>query len=377
MSDFDVLVIGSGIAGASVAAMLSARVRVAVVERESAHGYHTTGRSAALYSPLYGPAPFRILTVASRDFLSHPPEGFAESPILTPRGVFNIATHAQIPVIETLAQEADALGIRNEMLTGAQARARCPVLRPDHVAAALSEPDAMDIDVETLHQGYLRLARRHGADIRLDAEVMGLDRAAGMWSARLKAGETLRAPVVINASGAWADLTAEMAGATPLGVTPLKRTAFIIEAPPGVDIAAWPSIIEAEENFYFKPEAGRLLVSPADETPSHPHDAWPEDLTIAECVERLQEAADIPVNRILRSWAGLRTFAPDRAPVIGFDPEVPGFFWLAGQGGYGVQSSAAAARAAAALTLGEDLPEDIRALGLKAADISPARFSRG
>jgi D-arginine dehydrogenase len=374
MSDFDVLVIGSGIAGASVAAMLSSRVRVAVVERESAHGYHTTGRSAALYSPLYGPAPFRILTVASRDFLTHPPERFVENPILTPRGVFNIATEAQLPVIEALARDADALGIRNQILSGVEARARCPVLRADHVAAALSEPDAMDIDVETLHQGYLRLARRHGADIRLDSEVIGLDFAGRVWSARLKGGDTLRAPVVINASGAWADLTAQMAGAKPLGLTPLKRTAFIIDAPPAEDIAPWPSVIDAEESFYFKPEAGRLLVSPADETPSIPHDAWPEDLTIAECVERLQEAADIPVSRILRSWAGLRTFAPDRAPVIGFDPEVTGLFWLAGQGGYGVQSSAAAARAAAALALGEDLPGDIQDLGLKAADISPARF---
>jgi D-arginine dehydrogenase len=374
MSDFDVVVIGSGIAGASAAAQLSARVRVAVVERETAHGFHTTGRSAALYSPLYGPAPFRVLTVASRDFLLTPPAGFTEHPILTPRGVFNIATSAQIPIIEALARDADALGIRNRILDNAEARARCPALRADHVAAALSEPDAMDIDVEALHQGYLRLARRNGADIRLDAEVIGLDQSGGFWSARLKTGEALRAPVVVNASGAWADLTAQMAGAKPLGLTPLKRTAFIIEAPPGADIAPWPSIIDAEENFYFKPEAGRLLVSPADETPSVPHDAWPEDLTIAECVERLQEAADIPVNRILRSWAGLRTFAPDRAPVIGFDPDHSGFFWLAGQGGYGVQSSAAAARAAAALVLGEDLPADIQALGLKAADISPARF---
>jgi D-arginine dehydrogenase len=165
-----------------------------------------------------------------------------------------------------------------------------------------------------------------------------------------------------------------MAGAKALGLAPLRRTAFIVAPPEGADVTRWPSVIDSGESFYFKPDAGRLLVSPADETPSAPCDAWPEDLTIAECVERMQEAADIPVRRIIRSWAGLRTFAPDRAPVIGYDPAVEGFFWLAGQGGYGVQSSVGAARTAAALALGEDLPADVAALGLTAAQISPGRF---
>jgi len=374
MSEFDVIIMGSGIAGASAAAMLSARVRVAVVERESAHGYHTTGRSAALYSPLYGPAPFRILSVASRDFLTHPPSGFTEHPVLTPRGVLNIATQGQLPLLDDLAAGARAAGIHHRQITSEEARALCPVLREGHVAGALAEPDAMDIDVESLHQGYLRLARRNGADIRLEAEVTALDHGAAGWRARLASGGTISAPVVINAAGAWADVVAGLAGLTPLGLTPLKRTAFIIEPPPGVEIAAWPSVIDIAETFYFKPEAGRILVSPADETPAEPHDAWPDDLTIAECVERLREAADIPVRRIIRAWAGLRTFAPDRAPVIGFDPAADGFFWLAGQGGYGVQSSAAAARVAAALALGEALPSDVTALGLTAAQISPRRL---
>jgi D-arginine dehydrogenase len=374
MSDFDIIIIGSGIAGASAAAMLSSRARVAVVERESAHGYHTTGRSAALYSPLYGPAPFRALSVGSRDFLLRPPAGFTAHPVLTPRGVLNIATRAQLPLLDDLAAGARAAGIPHRRLSGAEARALCPVLREDHVAGALAEPDAMDMDVEALHQGYLRLARQGGADIRLEAEVTGLDHGAAGWTARLADGVAISAPVIINAAGAWADIVAGLAGVAPLGLTPLKRTAFIIEAPPAEEIAAWPSVIEIEESFYFKPEAGRLLVSPADETPAAPHDAWSEDLTVAECVERMQEAADIPVTRVIRSWAGLRTFAPDRAPVIGFDPAAPGFFWLAGQGGYGVQSSPAAARVAAALALGEALPSDVAALGLTAAEISPARF---
>ena len=374
MSDFDVLVIGSGIAGASAAAALSGRARVVVAERESAHGYHTTGRSAALYSPLYGPAPFRALTLASGAFLRAPPAGFVDHPILTPRGSLNIATGDQLPHLGTLARDAEALGIATRALSVEGALALCPALRRDHVAAALLEPDAMDIDVEALHQGYLRRARSEGAEIRLEAEVVGLERREGAWSARFSDGGTVRARVVINAAGAWADVVAGIAGVTPLGFTPLKRTAFIIEAPPGLDVAPWPSVHDAQERFYFKPEAGRLLVSPADETPSEPHDAWAEDMTVAECVERVQAAADIPVRRVLRSWAGLRTFAPDRQPVIGFDADTPGFFWLAGQGGYGVQSSEASGRVAAALALGEDLPSDVRALGLTAAQISPARF---
>jgi D-arginine dehydrogenase len=374
MTDFDFLVVGSGIAGASAAAMLSPRARVAVIERESAHGYHTTGRSAALYSPLYGNADFRALTVASADFLKAPPTGFADHPILTPRGVLYIATEVQRARLDAVAEGAAALGIHTEAVSGEAARAMCPVLRPAHVAAGLHEPDAMDIDVEALHQGYLRLARANGAIIRLEAELAGLEPTADGWRARLVGGDSIEAGVVVNAAGAWADVVASLAGVKPVGLAPLRRTAFIVAPPEGFDVTRWPSVIDADEGFYFKPDAGRILASPADETPSAPCDAWPEDLTIAECVDRMQEAADIPVHRILRSWAGLRTFAPDRSPVIGFDPDAPGFFWLAGQGGYGVQSSAAAARTAAALALGEAVPPDIAALGLTAAQISPARL---
>ncbi len=374
MSVVDFVIIGSGIAGASAAAALAPRASLAVLERESAHGYHTTGRSAALFSPLYGPAPFRALSVASRDFLTAPPADFAGHAILTPRGVLNIATQTQRPRIEALAAAAARLGVAHALVDQAACLEMCPALRADHVVAGLWEPGAMDIDVEGLHQGYLRQARLAGADIRLDAEVTALAREAGAWRVTLASGETLQAGAVINASGAWGDVTAELAGVAPLGLTPLKRTAFIIEAPEGADIGAWPSIIDADEDFYFKPEAGRLLVSPADETPSVPHDAWPEDLVIAECVERMNLAADIPVQRILRSWAGLRTFAPDRHPVIGYDRDAPGFLWLVGQGGYGVQSSEASGRAAAALALGEAFPADLLALGLTAEEISPARF---
>ena len=374
MADFDFLVVGSGIAGASAAAALSERARVAVIERESVHGYHTTGRSAALYSPSYGGQSIRALTMASRAFFDSPPAGFADHPLLRPRGVLYIATVDQVGRMDVIADGASRLGINIARLSGGEAIALCPVLRPRPLVGALHEPDAMDIDVDALHQGFLRQARARGGVIRLDAELTGLEHGGNGWTARLAGDERLTASVVVNAAGAWADKVAAMAAVAPVGLQPLKRTAFLVDEPAGVSARDWPAVIDTDEAFYFKPESGRILVSPADETPSEPCDAWPEDLDIAECVERLQAAADIPVRRIVRSWAGLRSFVADRAPVIGYDPLEPGFFWLAGQGGYGVQTSPAAGRVAAALALGEAMPADVDSLGLWASSLSPARL---
>ena len=375
MADFDFLIIGSGIAGASAAARLAGRARVGLFEREGAHGYHTTGRSAALWSALYGNDPIRALTVGSRAFYDNPPAGFTEAPLLKPRGCLYFAGPDQLSRLDEIAGGASALGIETRRLGSAEAVALCPVLRADLVAGALHELDAMDIDVNALHQGFLRQCKALGGDIRTGAEVVALDEApGGGWIARLADGQKVTAGVVINAAGAWADAVARMAGIPCVDLRPLNRTAFLLETPQRVDAAAWPAMIEADEAFYFKPESGRILVSPCDETPSAPCDAWPDDFTIAECVERLQEWADIPVRRILRSWAGLRSFVADRTPVIGFEPGFDGFFWLAGQGGYGVQTAPAAGRTAAALALGEGLPGDVAALGLKAEQLSPARF---
>jgi D-arginine dehydrogenase len=375
MADYDFLIIGSGIAGASAAATLAARARVGLFERESAHGYHTTGRSAALWSALYGNDPIRALTVGSRAFYDAPPADFADFPLLKPRGCLYFAGAHQLGRLDEIAGGASALGIETRRLDAAEAVTLCPVLRADAVAGALHELDAMDIDVNALHQGYLRQCKSLGGDIRTDAEIVALDQTrGGGWTATLGSGGKVTATVVINAAGAWADAVARMAGVPCVDLRPLKRTAFLLEAPEGVEAAAWPAMIEADEAFYFKPESGRILVSPCDETPSAPCDAWPEDFTIAECVERLQESADIPVRRIVRSWAGLRSFVADRTPVIGFEPEIAGFFWLAGQGGYGVQTAPAAGRAAAALALGEVLPDDLRTLGLTEAQLAPARF---
>ncbi len=374
MVEYDFVIIGSGIAGASAGAMLAGRARVAVFERENAHGYHTTGRSAALWSALYGNASVRALTVASRYFYDRPPAGFAEYPLLQPRGCLYFAAPHQLGRLDEIASGADTLGIAIRELSQRQSLDLCPVLRPDVLAGGLHEIDAMDIDVGALHQGFLRMCRAAGGDVRTDAEVVGLERRADGWTVRLVDGETVGAAVVINAAGAWGDQIAAMAGVAPVGLTPLKRTAFLLEEPDGVNARDWPTMIEADEDFYFKPESGRILVSPCDETPSVPCDAWPDDMDIAECVERLQSRAAIPVRRVLRSWAGLRSFVADRSLVIGYDDQQPGFFWLVGQGGYGVQTAPAAGRAAAALALGEALPADMTALGLTFGQLTPARL---
>jgi D-arginine dehydrogenase len=374
MSACDFLVCGAGIAGASIAAELAGAASVVVVEREDAAGYHTTGRSAALYVASYGNVTIRALTAASRPFFDAPPPGFAEHPLLTPRGCLHIGAAAQADQLDALASDLAATGVSVSRIGSDAACAMVAVLRPDIVAGGVYEPGAADIDVAALHGGYLRLARQRGARIALAAGLSALERTAEGWRATLASGETLDAQVVVNAAGAWGDEVAVLAGAAPVGLTPCRRTAMILEAPANMDISGWPAVIDVDEGFYFKPEAGRILASPADETPSVPTDAAPEALDVAICVDRLQGVADIPVRRVLRAWAGLRTFAADRTPVIGFAPGALGFFWFAGQGGYGMQIAPAAARLGAALARGEAAPTDIAALGVEAAALSPARF---
>ena len=375
MPDYDFLIIGSGIAGVSAAARLAPRARVALFEREPVHAYHTTGRSAAMWTALYGNDAIRVLTVAGRTFYDAPPEGFADYPLLIPRSCVYFAGPDQLAGLDEIGAGAGDLGIATRRLSGAETAALCPALYPDRIAGGLHDLDAMDIDVNGLHQGFLKMARAAGADVRTDAGIVGLDQGAdGGWSATLASGERVKTRVVIDAAGAWADEVAAMAGLPGVDLRPLKRTVFLVDAPEGMDTRRGPAMIEAAETFYFKPDSGRILVSPCDETLSPPHDAWPEDLTIAECVERLQAWADIPVRRIVRSWAGLRSFVADRTPVIGFDPLAEGFFWLAGQGGYGVQTAPAAGEVAAALAMGRPLPTAVSERGLTAEALSPARF---
>ena len=371
MRRFDFVIVGSGMAGAGAAYELSAHASVLVLERENAHGFHTTGRSAALYIETYGNAVIRALTRASRAFFERPPEGFCSYPLLTPRGCLTIGRADQAQALASaFASASDVM----QPLSREAVLALVPSLRPEYVAGGLLEPAAMDADVEALHQGFLRGARQRGAEIQLDQEVAAVARDAGGFVVTSADGSVFEARVLINAAGAWADVIAAMAGAAPAGLQPMRRTAVIVDAPPGVDARGWPAVIDVDEQFYFKPEAGRILASPADETPSDPCDAWADDMDVAVCIERVQMAADIPVQRIVRSWAGLRNFVADRSPVIGFDDATPGFFWLAGQGGYGVQTAPAAARVAAALAMGAALPADIASQGVSARDLSPQRL---
>jgi D-arginine dehydrogenase len=376
MRKVDYLVIGGGIAGATAGYALAEHGRVVVLERESQAGYHTTGRSAALYTEAYGNAAVRAITAASRAFFEAPPAGFADHPLLTARGALFIGRVDQLSTLEAEAQTARRLVPTVSLLGARDTCALVPLLRPDYVAGGVLEPDARDMDVHAIHQGFLKGLRARGGELVVNAEATGLALVAGDWEVETKAGR-FGAPVVVNAAGAWCDEVAALAGAGPIGLVPKRRTAFLFRPPATVDIDRWPMVCDVDEQFYFKPDAGNILASPADETPSPPCDAQPEELDIALAVERIQAAANLPIQRIAHRWAGLRSFVADKTFVVGFDPGAPGFFWFAGQGGYGIQTSPAMGRIAADLARGLSLPSDVADLGVSEAALSPARFRAG
>jgi len=368
----DFLVIGGGMAGLSVASELAAEASVIVLERESAPGYHTTGRSAALFSETYGNATIRALSSSGRAFYMAPPDGFTETALLSPRGALFIARADQVTQRDDLVAEVDD----PDRMCAIDADAAChhvPVLRRDYVAAAAYEPDAMDIDVDALLQGYIRSLRARGGRLVTGAEVRGLELVAGDWQVETAAG-AFAAPTVINAAGAWADRVGGRAGAAPIGLVPKRRTIITFDPPDGTDINKWPLTVDIDEEFYFKPDAGRLIGSPADETPSEPCDAQPEELDIAIAADRIETASELKIRRIHSKWAGLRSFVGDKTPVAGFDGGRPGFFWLAGQGGYGIQTAPGLSRTAAALANGRAVPADLQDFGVSEAALSPARL---
>jgi D-arginine dehydrogenase len=368
----NVIILGAGIAGASAGHELSATHRVLLLEREAQPGLHATGRSAAIFSEIYGNAIVRALSRASREFIFAPPPGFAEAPLVTPRATLFVAPPEQVATLDAMRKDADVAAGTEPMRVN-DALARVPILKRERVAAALYEPGASDIDVNGLHQGFLRGFKARGGTLVCGVRVEALDRKGNAW--RAISGDTVfEAPVVVNAAGAWADEVAKLGGVAPLGIEPRRRTVVLLDPPAAHDIRDWPLTIDADETFYFKPDAGRLLLTPADETPSPPCDAQPEELDIALAIDRFESMTTMQVRRVVHKWAGLRSFARDRTPVVGFDPGAPGFFWLAGQGGYGMQTSSAMARVAAALVRGEDLPADIRAEGVSAAALAPARL---
>jgi D-arginine dehydrogenase len=361
-------VIGGGIAGASAAWALAEHGRVVLLEAEDRPGVHATGRSAALFHLIYGGPGVQPLSRASMDFFRTPPDGFTDHPLLQARGVLIIARPGEEGLLaEKVAEAPDAYRI----LDAGEALRLWPALRPGYGSRAAFDASCADIDVDALHQGFLRGARGRGAIIRTNARVFGIARDGGGWRVSTAGGE-ISCGTIINAAGAWADTVGALAGASRLCLQPKRRTAALIDAPPGGE--AWPMLIDVTETFYAKPAAGRMLLSPAEETDTEPHDAAADDLALAEGVERLEAATTLTVARKPVAWAGLRTFAPDRLPVVGEDPALPGFFWLAGQGGFGVQTSPAMAALLASAVTGSRLPDHWADFGLSMSRYSPHRL---
>lgn len=345
----DFLVVGGGIAGASVGYFLSDFGCVTVLEMEAMPGYHSTGRSAALFSEYYGNSVVRALTAASREFYLAPPSGFTR-PLLTPRGVLALCPHGAEEIFAAALATGLTAPTPAREVSADEAREYCPAVRPQWFSRAMVRPGAMDIDVDALHQGFLRGIRSHGGRVVRSAKVRSLTRYDG-WHADTDVGE-FAAGRVVNAGGAWADEIAGLAGVHTIGLTPRRRTAMIVASPTGANVTQWPMVNDVTETFYIKPESGQLLISPYDATPVPPGDARPDDLDVATAIDRVQAATDLVIKHVRRAWAGLRSAVRDDTPVVGEAPDAAGFFWLAGLSGYGIQTAPAVGRLAAALMTG-------------------------
>ncbi len=352
MTDADFIVIGGGIAGVSAAAELALEARVILLEMEPVPGYHSTGRSAAYFAPAYGNAVVRAITGASETFFYNPPAGFTDVPLIKPRGRLYVARSEQRREIDTMRAEFADL----DVLKGQELSSKVPILKG--ISSGLFSESGGDIDVDALMQGYLRRFRENGGLLELKARVLKLIRLDDCWEVATQNGRRT-ATTLVNAAGAWADQIAALGGIQTLRIQPKRRTALLVDAPEGLDIRDWPIVVDVDEQFYFKPDAGQLLISPADETTSEPCDAQPDELDVAIAVDRFMNATSHKVIRVNHRWAGLRSFAPDRTFVLGHDPRVSGFFWLAGQGGYGVQSSPGMSQLVAHVLLGRSIDEKL------------------
>ncbi len=365
---FDVIVVGAGIAGGTAAAHLAPDHRVVLLETEEAAGYHTTGRSAALWIGSYGPPDGRVLTGLSRSFLESPPPDFSASPLMTRRPVLYLVPAEQEGEFRKLL--AASPGVRE--IAVAEARALLPALRPDYAVAVGIEPDSFDVDVAALHQGYLRRLRAHDGVLALRSRADRIERRDGRWHVTVPGGAVFTAPILVNTAGAWGDEVARLAGVAPVGLQPKRRTVAIVD-PGKWTVAGWPTVNDLWHTWYARPEARtKLLVSPADETDMHAHDVRPDEIDIATGIDRMQKALDIEVQRVEHSWAGLRTFTPDGSFAIGWDGKVEGFFWYVGQGGFGIQTSKAAGQLVADVISGRDPG----AAGAILERTDPRRFTR-
>lgn len=371
MDQFDVIIIGAGIAGASLAHFIGRSARVLIIEGEAYAGYHTTGRSAAFYAETYGGPLVQPLTTASRAFFDHPPAGFAGFPLLRPRGALYVAQKYQRDLVTALQAKYQRLSL--EIVDSEFIQRRAPMLHSDWRACALWEADCQDIDTAAVHQGFLASSRRQGALMTLGQPVQKISRSSGGWEVYV-GKQAYKASVLVNAAGAWVDEVAVMSGVAPLGFMPLRRTLVSFHVPDADYVPDAPLILGIDETFYFKPDAGMIWASPHDETPSAPCDVQPEEMDIAITVDRMEQATTYKVQKIEKAWAGLRTFAPDRLPVFGFDPSEPGLFWCAGQGGFGMQTAPAAGELCASLILGKPVPEHLLERGIDLKAYQPNRF---
>ena len=365
----DFLVIGAGIAGLSAAAELAASAKVVVLEKENQPGIHATGRSAAYFAPAYGNETVRGISITCEKFFRTPPDGFTDVRLLRPRDAMFIGRQDQQSAIDSMLTEVNTL----IALDAAAMVDRVPALDPNYAVTGLLDPTGGDLDVDALMQGYARLLKQRGGRVETGVDITQISFHNGLWVLETPQGN-YSAPTIINAAGAWADPVAVMAGLSGIGIEPKRRTAVLIDAPSEYDITDWPLTLDVEEAFYFKPDAGQLLISPADETPSPPCDAQPEELDIAIAVDRFSTATGIEVRRVNHRWAGLRSFAPDKTFVVGMDPRHPGFFWLAGQGGYGVQSAPALAQMTHHLLTGAVLSGEYASLSSFIDAVNPERL---
>jgi D-arginine dehydrogenase len=369
-NNFDIIVIGAGIAGASVAAHLAESKRVLILEMEDRPGFHTTGRSAATFEPNYGPPPILAFTRASNGFFVNPPQGFSDGPLLVPRPSLFFEAEGQ----ETFTEKLLASGSGLEELSEAQTLKYFPILRKGYAKRSFLDPHTGDLDVDLLHRGYLKLFKSRGGQLLNNAAAEAIRHVGKHWRIATPQG-IFESAILVNAAGAWGDVVAGNAGVKPVSLQPKRRSIGVIPVDGIQGAADFPLVTDMGETWYAKPQSGKMIVSSADATPVDPHDAYADDMAIAEGIERLMTATTIEVNHLDHSWGGLRTFAPDGSPVIGYDPHTEGFFWLVGQGGYGIQSAPALSRTAAAMILGEKLPQDVMDAGLLLDDMLPERLS--
>jgi len=380
----DYLIIGAGMAGASLAYRIGDRARVLVVEMESHPGYHSSGRSAAMFMETYGTATIRALTRASRAFYESPPPGFAEHPLLNDRGVLYLVRDDQVELKRQTLQQLRSTGADIREISAQEVADRVPCVRTDRLHSAIEEVDAKDLDVHALLQGFLRGARQAGVEFAFGVKVVDAEWQGDYWAISLSDGRRVQAAAVANAAGAWAQQVAQQFGASHVGLQPKRRTAFTFKAidaqtnePISPEVfEKWPAVVGIDESYYFKPDAGQLLGSPANADPVDPHDVVAEELDVALGIHQITAATTLDIRRPTHTWAGLRSFVADGDFVIGWDPQAEGFFWVAAQGGYGIQSAAGASLLAANLLLSDPLDASLQLENVDPAIVSPSRFRR-